>query len=171
MGRKVVRHKLKHRRSARARTRQEQRARERALHALNDMRRTGMSLRVAASIHGTSPETVRKYVGGALKRDGTGRRYRATASDRLTRRLEFLTPEGKIAVSVRGSRDASRVAHHHNAVKQYLDTGNAEGLQAFQNQTLLIGKRRLPFLTDLGVLESVVQAEPSFDNLYVRAAG
>lgn len=151
-------------------TPKEHQSRERALHALGDMRRDGVSLTTAAKNHHITAATVRKWVGTAIRQDQRGR-YHATASDRLTRRLEFFTPEGRIAVSVRGSRNASRVAQHHNAVKHYLDTGDAEGLQAFQDRTLLVGKQRLPFLTDLDILERVVPAEPSFDSFYVRAAG
>lgn|SRR5574341_135610 len=168
MNRRVWPQKVTSHRPAQARTPQERLARDRALHVLNAMRTAGMSLTLAAWFHGTSPKTVRKYVGGAVQRDARGQ-YRAAASDRLTRRLEFLTPHGKIPVTVRDSRAASRIARYHNAVKRFADTGDAEGLRAFQGQTLRVGKTRLPFVTDLDTVRRLAQAgELSLDSIYVR---
>ena len=98
------------RRKARKKTRKPRNdplARERMFEAIQLMRSKGDSLTRAAREAHTTPETVRKYVGSALLRSKSGR-YAPTTSDRLTRRVWFLTKTGKVEVPVRGSRAASR---------------------------------------------------------------
>ena len=143
--------------------------RERALHALHLMRTSGRSLRAAAAESHTTPLTVLKYVGASVDRGASGR-YRAAASDRLTRRLQFLTPAGKIAITVRGSRGASHVAAYWAAVDRYLKTGDTEQLQPFRGASLRVGKTTYPFVTDPRILERLGHAgEVSFEDLYVNA--
>ncbi len=109
------------------RARTESEARERSLEALQQMRSEGLSLTRAARQSHTTPATVRKYVGSAV-RQTRGGRYVATPSDRLTRRVWFLTKAGKVEVAVRGSRPASRVARYMAAVDRYLRTGETSDL-------------------------------------------
>jgi len=133
------------------------------------MRSAGRSLRAAAIESHTTPRTVRKYVGDAVARRAAGR-YRAAKSDRLTRQLQFLTPAGKVAIAVRGSRRASRVASYWAAVDRFLKTGDMEPLHQFEGESLHIGKSIYPFVTDPRVLERLGHAgEVSFEDLYVRA--
>jgi hypothetical protein len=145
-------------------------ARERAFEVLQLMRRKGFSLTRAAREAHTTPETTRNNVGPALKRSKNGR-YAATASDRLTRRIWFLTPTGKVEVSVRGSKAASRAAEHSAAVHQYLKTGDSRLLDAFQGQAIRSRNQTHFFLTDTEALERLANAgEVSFERLYVRRA-
>jgi hypothetical protein len=131
------------------------------------MRSDGLSLtRAAKQVH-TTPETVRKYVGQALVQTAGGR-YAATPSDRLTRRVWFFTGSGKVEVTVRGSKPASRVARYMAAVDQYLRTGDTDVLDEFRGQTIRARNVTYPFLTDLAVLDRLAHAgEVSFERLYV----
>ena len=145
-------------------------ARERAFEVLQLMRRKGFSLTRAAREAHTTPETTRKHVGRVLKRSKNGR-YAATASDRLTRRIWFLTTTGKIELPVRGSKAASRVAEHSAAVHQYLKTGDSRLLDAFQGQAIRTRNQTHFFLTDTEALERLANAgEVSFERLYSRRA-
>jgi hypothetical protein len=145
-------------------------ARERALEVIQLMRSKGFSLTRAAREAHTTPETTRKKVGQALKRSKNGC-YAATASDRLTRRVWFLTPTGKVEVAVRGSRAASRVAQHSAAIHHFLKTGDSGPLGAFQGQAIRSRNQTYIFLTDTEALERLADAgEVSFECLYVRRA-
>ncbi len=157
------------RRGRRSRSRVDPGARERALEALNRMRTQGLSLTRAARASQTTPQTVRKYVRSALTRKKG--RYAATPSDRLTRRVWLLTARGKVEITVRGSRPASRVAQYMTAVDRYLRTGDTEALRAFADQTIRAGKVTHRFATDTAVLDRLALAgEVSFDRLYVLRA-
>ena len=133
------------------------------------MRSLGRSLSAAAAESHTTPRTVRKYVGAAVARGASGP-FRAAASDRLTRQLQFLTPAGKVAIAVRGSRRASRVASYWAAVDHFLRSGDWEPLRPFDGEAIRVGKAAYPFVTDPRVLERLGQAgEVSFEGLYVNA--
>jgi hypothetical protein len=109
-------------------------ARERALEAVNLMRRHGLSLSEAARRAETTPDTVKKYASSAIEAAPDG--YRVRASDRLVRDMAVLTPEGKRAVRVQGSRDASLVGEHWNAVRAYLEEGDDSGLDDLEGQSI-----------------------------------
>lgn len=107
------------RRNAEPRNAAEAIHRERALGVIARMRREKVSLRAAAKAEETDPETVKKFTGSALRRDKSGR-YRATPYDRIPRTLNFITANGPVAITVRDSRTASKIAEHTNAVRKYL---------------------------------------------------
>jgi hypothetical protein len=145
-------------------------ARERMFEAVQLMRSKGYSLTRAAREAHTTAETIRKYGGSALTRSKNGR-YAATTSDRLSRRVWFFTSTGKVEVSVRGSKVASRVAQYMAAADRFLTTGDARPLAAFEGQVIRSGKKSFPFLTDTEALERLANAgEVSFERLYVRRA-
>ena len=145
-------------------------ARERSLEALQQMRSEGLSLTRAARQSHTTPTTVRKYVGSAVRQTRSGR-YVATPSDRLTRRVWFLTKGGKVEVAVRGSRPASRIARYMAAVDRYLRTGNTDTLAEFRGQSIRAGNRTYVFLTNTAALDRLAQVgEVSFERLYTRRA-
>ena len=145
-------------------------ARERMFESIQLMRSKDYSLTRAAREAHTTPETVRKYGRSALIRSKNGR-YAATTSDRLTRRVWFLTKTGKVELPLRGSRAASQVARHMAAVDQFLTTGDARPLAAFKGRAIRSGKKSFPFLTDTEVLERLADAgEVSFERLYVLRA-
>jgi len=138
----------------------EQDARRRALDALARLRH-GQSLTAAARDAGTTPATVRRYASPALVRDG--RRWSATRTDRIYRRMTVLSTDGRVDVDVRSSAQASRVAAHYNAIDFYLRTGDARPLKRFA--TVSVGGRRLQ--TDLDQVERWARAgELSIDDIY-----
>jgi hypothetical protein len=104
-------------------------ARSRALNAVAQMRASGMSLTEAARHAGTTPATVHRYVAPALT--SRGNRVVATGGDRLYRRMTVLTPQGRQEVDLRGSRVASLVGRHHDAVRRYIRTGDPRPLAWF----------------------------------------
>ncbi len=97
-------------------------ARDRALHALADMRR-GASPSEAARDNGVTARTIKKYVGSALVQDRPGGRIRATKSDRLVRFVQIPGPFGPIEIKVRGSKQGSEAAKYNAAVSRFLGGG------------------------------------------------
>jgi hypothetical protein len=94
-------------------------ARNRALHALADIRR-GSSSSQAARDNGVSLRTMKRYVGSALFQHRPGARIRATKSDRLVRYVQIPGQYGPIEIQVRGSKQASDAARFNAAVSRYL---------------------------------------------------
>ena len=136
-----------------------------AFEALSRMRTRGETLAQAAREVGESPATIVRRVGPALRKDRHGR-WAARPTDRLIRSLEILTPHGKVAIRVRGSRLASVIAGHHNAVKDYLE-GRPSALRQFRGITIRAGRRAYPLLTDpRRVREFADAGELSFETIY-----
>lgn len=145
-------------------------ARERALEALGLMRSEGLSLRGAAERVGTTPRTVHKYVGPALRKEG--RKYRAAERDDLLRPLALLTPEGNRRVWVRSSRDARLIAQYQNAVRLYIRTGDDSGLARFERAGIRDASGAWwPFVTDRELVKRLGSAGVlSFESIYRQAA-
>lgn len=149
---------------------QREQTRQRVFEVLQRMRATGASLTRAARDAHTTPRTVRKHAASAVPQEANGR-YRVTKSDRLARTVRFLTPDGGISVSVRGSRPASRIARHWAAVDRYLRTGNTDGLRDFTDKTFRVRGTTRSFVTDPALLDRLANAgEVSFEDLYARVA-
>jgi hypothetical protein len=145
-------------------------ARERALDALSRMRSEGLSRARAARLAQTTPETVLRYVGTALRRGRNGR-YTAKPSDRLSRRMWMLTADGKVEVKIRSSRRASEIAEYMSAVDAYLSMGSADALAKFRDKSIRSGGITYAFATDPAVLDRLANAgEVSFERLYVLRA-
>lgn len=143
-----------------------QEAYERALEALALMRRKGVSLTRAAREVRTTPNTVRRYAGSATRKASNGR-YVAKPSDRLIRRMRFLTPRGRITLDVTNSRTATRIARYFAAVDRYLKTGKTDALRQFRRKAIRVGKVAYPFLTDPRTLDRLANAgEVVFEDLY-----
>ncbi len=144
-------------------------ARERALDALNRMRRAGRSLSQAAREAQTTPRTVRKYVGRTLSKQRG--HFVAQPSDHLVRRMRFLTARGIAEVTVRNFRTASRIADHWAAVDHYLKTGDASCLRPFRGKSVRAEKIGYPFVTDPKALSRLAAAgEVTFEDLYALVA-
>lgn len=144
----------------------EREARGRALDALSKMRTGGLSLNEAARESGTTVNAIKRHAGSALEQT-TGGRYRAKKSDRLVRTVRFPTETGSIGLDIRDSRSASRIAAYWNAVKRYLETGDASGLRRFQSKSVRVNKRAYPFITDTATIDRLADAgELGFDDLY-----
>jgi hypothetical protein len=141
-----------------------------ALTVLSRMRH-GESLSTAARAEHTTPDTVQRQVGAALRRDARGR-YLATSSDRYVRRMKVLDERGVTVVEPVNSREASKLAEYWTALDHYLRTGDDRLLRSFRRRLLRVrGKIQLPFLTDLDTIDYLARAgELSFEDLYELAA-
>lgn len=138
----------------------EKQARGRALEALSKMRK-GSSLSKAAAEAHTTPNTVAKYAGAQLRREGG--RMVASKGDRLFRVMRVITTEGVQEVALGGSRQASLVAAHANAVKHFLATGDDEPLHRFAD--VKVGGMELE--TDPAKLEeSGRRGELEYEDIY-----
>jgi hypothetical protein len=138
----------------------------RALDAVAKMRREKKSLTRAARSAHTTRQTVRKYAPGVVVRTARGR-YKARGYDQLTRELRFLTPEGLIAIPVRGSASRSRIGEYFNAVHRYGETGDTNPLQPFRGRSISAKGSRYPFVIDPETLNRLLNAgEVSFEDIY-----
>lgn len=144
----------------------EREARGRALDALAKMRSEGLSLQAAAKASGTTVNAIKRHASTALEQSPRGN-YRAKKTDRIARTLQFPTATGSIGLDIRDSRSASRIAAYWNAVKRYLETGDASGLRRFRGKVVRVNKRGYPFITDTSILDRLADAgELGFDDLY-----
>lgn len=145
----------------------EREARSRSLNALSDMRANPkLSLQQAAKANGTTVNAIKRHAGTALTKTSGGR-FQAKKSDRLVRSVRFPTETGSIGLDVKDSRSASRIAAYWNAVKKYVETGDASGLRRFQGKVVRVNKVGHPFITDTKVLDRLADAgELGFDDLY-----
>jgi len=105
---------------------------------------------IRAEGHSVSRAGVLKYAGPAIER-GKGGRLVPTASDRIYRRVPFLTDEGAELVDVRSSRRATLVGKYRNALRAYVegDDPNGERVRRFEGKS--VGGRR--FQTDLDAID------------------
>jgi len=143
-------------------------ARRRALEALSLMRDAGASMTQAARKAGTTPRTMKRYLGETLETEENGR-YRARTSDRLIRRMRFMTEKGLIAVEVRHSSTASRIASYSDAVNKYLAGRGIGVLEPFRGQSFVADGVRYEFVTNPNTLDRLAGAgEVSFEDLYVE---
>lgn len=154
------------------RTKPQAQARERALATLARMRRDKISLRAAAKTEQTNARTVRRYVGSALRQSGSRGRYHATAFDRISRTLNFLTPNGTVPVIVRDSRTASLIGEYMNAVKNYTTGRDQSGLKNFENKSFRASGVIYRFVTDPAILDRLADAGVlAIEGLYRTANG
>lgn len=148
----------------RSRRKSSVKAERRALDALRRMRQ-GKSLTRAARAAHTTPETVKRYERGVVKRKK--RLYVAEPFDRQLRQLKFLSPDGIILLDIRDSRVASRIASYWSSVDFFLRTGDPSRLRAFESKTVRSGGHRYAFITDPTLVERLANAGVvSFEELY-----
>jgi hypothetical protein len=144
----------------------------RVLDALSEKRRNPkLSLSAAAKRVGTTVKTIRSYAGPALEvRSG---RIDVKAADRIARTLQILTPSGLETVTVRNSRDATRVSRHHHAVRHALLTfgTDTQALERFAGKTLRAGGKTYTFVTGYSTLVRIARAgEVYFLDIYGPAS-
>jgi hypothetical protein len=123
-----------------------------------------LSLRRAAADEGIRPETVQRYAADALERRGG--RWRATRADRMPFVMRINSTDGVVERMVRGSRARTVIGRHHNAIGQYLTTGDTTVLDTF------IGRRvaGVTLETDPGRLEEqFMRAELEFLEIYTSS--
>lgn len=135
-------------------------ARDRAFHALADMRH-GSSPRQAARDNGVTVRTLKKYLGSALLQDRPGGRIRVTKSDRLVRYLQIPGKNGPIEIRVQGSKQASDTAKFNAAVNRYL-SGDLDALAPWHGRK--IGGVEL--MTEGPALKGLAQKELLPHSLY-----
>jgi ribosomal protein L32E len=140
----------------------------RVLDALSEKRRNPkLSLSAAAKHMGTTVKTIRSYAGPALEmRSG---RIDVKAVDRIARTLQILTPSGLETVTVRNSRDATRISRHHHAARHALLTFGTDtrALEGFAGKTLRAGGKTYTFVTDYATLVRIARAgEVYFLDIY-----
>jgi hypothetical protein len=144
-------------------------ARNRAFRVLARMRR-GESLSQAARTAHVKPATVRKYLGSQFQQEAPGKRWKPTKSDRLTARMNVLTPQGPTMVRVRGSRERTRLHRYNVALAKWRrgEPGAEAELAAFEGQR--VGDQ--PLITDVKLLTTLEDAgEIDFDEMYAAFAG
>lgn len=139
---------------------------DRVLQAVYLMRNENISLSQAAKRAGTTPATVRQMAKGALKQEG--RKWSVKSSDQLTRRLRFLDQYGEIPVVIQGSKQASLIASYHNAIRIYLEFGDASALKVFEGKTIkTMSGDVLPFITDTRLLDRLARTgQLRFESIY-----
>ena len=140
----------------------------RVLDALSEKRRNPkLSVSAAAKRMGTTLKTIRSYAGPALEiRSG---RIDVKAVDRIARRLQILTPSGLETVTVRNSRDATRISRHRHAVRHALLTfgTDTQALERFAGKTLKAGGKTYAFATDYPTITRLARAgEVNFLDIY-----
>jgi len=137
-------------RNAKPRNQREFEAKLRTLEAIRKVRSgASKTLSEAARDSRTRVSTIRKYAGTALKQKCPGGRCEVTASDRITRPgMAMITPEGQIMINAPGSRAASMIGRHDNAVKHYQATGFTSELEPFKNKGIRVGKKIYLFETN-----------------------
>jgi hypothetical protein len=94
--------------------------RETALRVLGRSRRFNEPLSKAARDAHTSPETVRRYLGGSGYRK-IGGRYRPTRSDSLVRVMSSYEDGRRVRVVARGSKEASKIGRYIRDVRTFLE--------------------------------------------------
>ena len=140
-------------------------ARDRALHALADMRH-GAPLAQAARDNGVTIRTIKKHVGSALLQDRPGGRLRATKNDRLVRYVQIPGQYGPIEIRVRGSKQASEAARFSAAVNRYL-RGDLDALAPWHGKKI----GGVEFITAGPSIKSLAQRELLPHSLYRALSG
>ncbi len=133
--------------------------------------RQRVSLTRAAHEHGIDPRTVMRLGSSVLRKQATGR-YSVKPNDQLLRILVMSGQDGLHEVAVRGSKQATLLAQHANAVRLYVRTGDARPLGRFRGKTIKdTSGNKIPLLTDLDSINKQATAGIlSFENLYARSA-
>jgi|HubBroStandDraft_6_1064221.scaffolds.fasta_scaffold275811_2 hypothetical protein len=147
-------------------------ARIRALNALSRMRRQDLSLAQACRLEHIKPSTFLGNVGGAVRQDRPGGRYRAIAGDRFRRDLQIPTALGPTAVPIYGSKNAREISNYLNAIALYLRKGDASQLERFKGKTVSVRGQQVELISDPSTLSSLALAGAlQFDQLYASFTG
>jgi len=131
-------------------------ARSLAFRVLAEARRTGEPLAQVARDYRVSMSSIKRYVGPALEKKAG--RWHAKPTDRLYRQITTITTDGVTTLDTYDSRTARTLARYHNAIGNYLRTGNADALKPFRGKTIQVGKRRYLLETDPEKLKELQKA-------------
>jgi hypothetical protein len=142
---------------------------ERALKVISKVRSERVSPRKASKEVGISFETVKRWVGSALKKLGNGR-FTVKPSDQAIRNLRVPSERGPQDLPVRGFKQATLLSNYWHAVGLYVDTGDASGLDKFRGKSVKSADGvEFPLITDLAELRRQGNAGVlSFNSMYSR---
>ncbi len=104
-----------------------------ALKVLSQMRER-KSLSRASEEFGISPETAQSHIRSAIKKKRN--RWVAKKHDRIQRQMVINEKGESKSIIVINSKDASLIGKYHNAVKQFLQTGDESLLKPFKNESI-----------------------------------
>jgi hypothetical protein len=143
---------------------------DRVVAVVSKLRTEKTSLQQASKDLGISPRTVKRWAGSALQKQSSGK-WSANKSDTLLRVLTIPTPQGIREIAVRGSRQATQLAEYWNAVRHYLQTGDASRLAKFQGKSIKDANGiQIPLPTDRKELNRLGSAGVLFfESLYARS--
>lgn len=144
-------------------------AHDKAIRVLRRTRR-GESLSRAARQEHIKPATVREYLARQFHQDAPGKTWKPTKTDSLTEQMNVLTQQGRIAVTVRGSRERNRLGRYEAALRRWRngEPGAEAKLASFKGLT--VGGH--PLITDVSVLSALEGAgDLGFEALYSSLAG
>jgi hypothetical protein len=105
--------------------------RVKSLAILNTMRNTNKTIHQATSENNISTDTVMKNTNGLKKENGI---FVAKRWDRIPRIMKINSDGKEKSIEIKDSRTASVVGRYHNAIKQFLNTGDKTRLQKFRNK-------------------------------------
>ncbi len=118
-------------------------------------RNRDMSLSNAAKMSGTTLSSIRKYASEALEPGSC----KVKPTDRLPRLpMWMLTPHGMVSVIPANSVVAKRLARHANAVREYVNYGNARALTPFRGRSVRSEGEVYEFVTDLRTINRLARA-------------
>ncbi len=104
---------------------------------------------------GTTTKTITKYAGSAV--DRSGRKWDVKQSDTLPRLMNVLTPEGTETVVIRDSKEATLLAKYSNALKRYLQTGDATEIEKFKGKTITVRGKRVDLITNRDEIDKLTR--------------
>lgn len=107
---------------------EEKEIRVKSLEVLSESRTTKKSLTKIAKQKGISLKTVLHNTNAFKK---VNRRWIAKRSDKISRSMTINEKGKKISIEINDSRHASIIGRYHNAVKEFLNTGNRKKLSEF----------------------------------------
>jgi hypothetical protein len=136
---------------------------------IQKVRRERMSVTKAAKEIGVPRKRVIELGHSALRKQSNGR-YIAKSFDRLLRVLVIPSREGRTEIAVRDSRTASKIAAYSDAVRKFIQIGDASGLRQFKRLKLKDASGNpIRLLTDTKELTRLGYAGVlSFESLYAR---
>lgn len=129
-------------------------------------RNPNLSAAEAARRGGTTLPTIQRYAGSALS--FRGGRWTVAAHDTLPRRMLVLTDRGYISMLTKDSRDATLIAEHNNAIREFLVTGSQASLRRFEEYDFEDDDGvEHPFITDPRTINRLARAGAvSFLDIY-----
>jgi len=107
--------------------------RVRSLEVLSEIRSTKKSLTKIARQKGISPKTVLHNTHAFKK---VNRRWVPKKFDKIPRSMIINENGKKVSIEINDSRHASTIGKYHNAVKEFLNTGNKKNLSRFSKKKI-----------------------------------